>query len=103
MKKLFYLIALLLLVSSPVFLFAQEKKDKVLVTEEVILPELSVANNILYIKNAPVGRRVEVITIVGNKVLEIEIKSTNVTHVLELPKAIYIFKLDGVVRKFVIK
>jgi hypothetical protein len=44
-----------------------------------------------------------VITIVGNKVLDIEVKSTNMTCVLDLPKAIYIFKLDGVVRKFVIK
>jgi hypothetical protein len=103
MKKLLYIIAVLLPVSSPVFLFAQEKKERALVAVETILPELSVVDNILYIKNAPVGRRVEIITIVGNKVLEIEIKSASVTHVLELPRAIYIFKLDGVVRKFVIR
>jgi hypothetical protein len=103
MKRFIFLIALLLLVSSQVFLFSQEKKEKISATEESVLPELSVVNNILYIKNAPVGRRVDVITIVGNKVLEIDIKTTNVTFTLDLPKAIYIFKLDGVVRKFVIK
>jgi hypothetical protein len=103
MKRFLLLILLFSSVTSPVFLFAQEKKDKVSVTENTVIPELSVDSNTLYIKNAPVGRRVEVITIVGNKVLEIEIKSTSVTHVLELPKAIYIFKLDGIVKKFVIR
>ncbi|MDR2057318.1 MAG: hypothetical protein LBP83_03375 [Dysgonamonadaceae bacterium] len=72
-------------------------------SESIIFPELNVVNNVLYVKNAPIGSRLEVITIVGNKVLVIEIKSHNLTYELNLPKAIYIFKLEGVVRKFVIK
>jgi hypothetical protein len=104
MKKFFLLIALFLLVSSQIFLFSQERKDKVSATEETVLPELNLVNNVLYIKNAPVKSRLEVITIVGNKVYEIEIKSSNATYDLNhLPKAIYIFKLEGVVRKFVIR
>jgi hypothetical protein len=104
MKRFFLLVSLLLLLSSQVFLFSQDKKEKSPVTEEeVVLPELNVVNNILYIKNAPAGSRLEVITIVGNKVLEIKIKTSNSAHELNLPKAIYIFKLEGLVRKFVIK
>jgi hypothetical protein len=40
---------------------------------------------------------------VGSKVREIEIQSREVAYELHLPKAIYIFKLEGMVRKFVIK
>jgi hypothetical protein len=98
------LVSLFLSLSFQVFLFSQDKKEKSPVAEEeVALPELNVVNNILYIKNAPVGSRLEVITIVGNKVLEIKIKSSNSAHELNFPKAIYIFKLEDVVRKFVIK
>jgi hypothetical protein len=102
MKKFFFLIVFLL-ISLQVSLFSQERKEKVAVSENIVFPELHVINNILYIKNAPLGSRLEVITIVGNKVLVIEIKSRNLTYELNLPKAIYIFKLEGVVRKFVIK
>jgi hypothetical protein len=85
------------------FLFAQGKKERSAVIEEITFPELNVINNILYIKNAPVGSKLEIITIVGNKVRQIEMKSGEGAYELNLPKAIYIFKLDGVVRKFVIR
>ncbi|MDR2085797.1 MAG: hypothetical protein LBP72_01345, partial [Dysgonamonadaceae bacterium] len=98
MKRIYLLIVLFLFVSFQGFLFSQDKKEKISVSEEIVLPELSVVNNILYIKNAPVNSRLEIITIIGNKVLEIKIKSGNSAHELNLPKAIYIFKLEGVVR-----
>ncbi|MDR0682293.1 MAG: T9SS type A sorting domain-containing protein [Dysgonamonadaceae bacterium] len=101
--KRFSLVIVLLILSAQVFLFAQEKKERATVVEEVVLPELNVVNNILYIKNAPVGAKVEIITIVGNKVCRIEMKSQEGIYELNLPKAIYIFKLEGVVRKFVIR
>jgi hypothetical protein len=104
MKRILLLIALFLLVSPQVFLSvsAQDKKEKSAVVETP-QPELNVTNNVLYIKNAPIGSRLEIITIVGNKVQEIVIKSTDSSYVLTLPKAIYIFKIEGVVRKFVIR
>lgn len=101
--KIFLLAITLLILPTQVFLFAQEKKDKIVVVEEIILPELNVINNVLYIKNAPIGAKVEIITIVGNKVCRIEMKSKDGVYELNLPKAIYIFRLEGVVRKFVIK
>jgi hypothetical protein len=103
MKRIFLLIVLMFFASFQVFLFSQDKKEKTPVTEEIVTPELSVVNNVLYIKNAPIGSRLEIITIVGNKVLEIKIKTNNSNHELNLPRAIYIFKLEDVVRKFVIR
>jgi hypothetical protein len=80
----------------------KEKKDSVMIAE-VIVPEMSVSNNKLYLKNAPVGKKVEIITIIGNRVRNIQIKSPNEEFELNLPRAIYIFKMDGLVKKFVIK
>jgi hypothetical protein len=70
---------------------------------EIVTPEMNVVNNKLHIKNAPVGKQVEVFTVIGNKVRQIEMKSVEGEYELNLPKAIYIFKLNGVVKKFVIK
>lgn len=104
MKKFLLIIACLLPVASQVSLYAQHtKKEKVVVTEETLMPELQVVNNTLYIKNAPIGAKLQIITIVGNKVREIEIRSSDMVYELNLSKAIYIFKLEGVVRKFVIR
>jgi hypothetical protein len=102
MKKIMLVCALLLVASPHFLLSAQEKKAKTIVNE-VTLPELTVIDNVLYIKNAPVGSHVEIITILGNKVKEIPVKSNNDSYELRLPRAIYIFKIEGIVRKFVIK
>jgi len=82
--------------------FAQQTTKKVAV-EETNTPEINVIDNKLYVKNAPVGSHLEVITIVGNKVKDIEMKTVEGVYELNLPKGIYIFRLEGVVRKFVIK
>ena len=85
--------------------FAQDtpNKKQPAVAEEVVMPEMYVTNNRLTLKNAPVGGRVEIFTILGNKVKQIDIKSPEEEHELNLSRAIYIFKLDGVVKKFVIR
>jgi hypothetical protein len=62
-----------------------------------------VTNNKLYLKNAPVGKRVEVYTIIGNKVRDLKIIDSESEYELNLPRAIYIFKMDGVVKKIIIK
>jgi hypothetical protein len=85
--------------------FAQDKQNKkqTTVTEEFDIPEMTLTNNKLTLKNAPVGKQVEIFTILGNKVRQIEIKTADGEYELNLPRAIYIFKLDGVVKKFVIR
>lgn len=89
----------ILLYLSPAF--AQDKKEPVAVTDAIV-PEMNIVDNKLYVKNA-VGKRVQIITIIGNKVRELEIKSPLFEYDLNLPKAIYIFKMEGIVKKVVIK
>ena len=106
MKRFILILISLTVVSSQYFLFSQDKQDKkgkVVVVEDTVTPELSVVNGVLYVKDARIGSHIEIITIVGNKIRDIEIKSSSGSYELALPKAIYIFKLEGVVRKFVIK
>ena len=87
--------------------FAQQSKKQPTVTEEVAVPEADfyVANNRLIVRNVPVGSQIEIYTILGNKVKQIEIKSPDGEFDLNLPRAIYIFRLNvnGAVRKFVIR
>jgi hypothetical protein len=95
----------LLALSYPVSVFSQENKNRKesVTVEEQAMPEMYVANNRLFIKNAPVGKRVEVITIIGNKIRDILITGTEFEYDLNLPRAFYIFRMDGMVKKFVIK
>ena len=104
MKQILFIFSLLFLVSFHIPLFAQNT-NKSAAVEESVVPEMTMTmvNNKLQVKNAPIGKRIEIITILGNKVKEIEIKSADAEYDLNLPKAIYIFKLDGTVRKFIVK
>jgi hypothetical protein len=84
--------------------FSQNKKELAVVSSEIVAPEVNVVENKLHLRNAPVGKRVQIITIIGNKVRDMEIKSSEIEIDLSnLPKAVYIVKLEGVVKKFVIK
>ena len=85
--------------------FAQDKQNRKqdAVAEALAVPEMTLANNKLTLKNAQAGRRVEIFTILGNKVRQIEIQTPDGEYELNLPRAIYIFKLDGVVKKFVVR
>ena len=108
MKKFFFIFALFSTSFSVYPLCAQEKQEgKTPITEEVTedakLLEMRVLDNVLYVKNAPVGSKIEIITILGSKVREIKLKSSDGDYELDLPKSIYIFKLNGMVRKFVIR
>jgi hypothetical protein len=104
MEKITFILAFFSLLSYGSPCFSQSKPDKrAIIVTEIATPEMNVVNNKLYVKNAPLGKRVEVFTVIGNKVRQIEMKSVVGEYELNLPKAIYIFKLDGVVKKFVIK
>jgi hypothetical protein len=84
---------------------AQDKQQRkqVAAVKQLAVPEISVDNNKLILKNAPAGRRVEIFSVLGNKVLQIEITTPHGEYELPLPRAIYIFKLDGIVKKFVVR
>ncbi|MDR0686645.1 MAG: hypothetical protein LBF79_04240 [Dysgonamonadaceae bacterium] len=86
------------------FSFSQNgEKGRDVESGGVALPEISISDNKLTLRNAPVGKQVVIYTIIGNKVRQIEIKSPNEEHELKLLRAIYIIKLEGIVKKFVIR
>ena len=104
MRRVLVIFSFLFLLSFQVSLTAQEKKDTVAVDKNAVpVLEITVVDNKLKVKNAPVGKHIEIRTILGSKIKEIEVKSPDAEYVLSLPKAMYIFKLDGTVRKFIIK
>lgn len=104
MKRFLLIIMLSGLFQTQTALFAQYRRDRANGgVEETVSPEMNVVNNILYVRNAPVGAKLQIISIVGNKVREIEMKTSEGAYELNLPRAIYICKLEGTVRKFVIR
>jgi len=105
MKRIALIFVFLMVLSCQVSAFSQDNKDRKenAMIEEQPVPYMNVVNGKLELKNAPVGKRVEVITIIGNKIRDILITSSEGTYELNLPRAIYIFRMDGTVKKFVIK
>ena len=105
MKRIALVIVFLVILSYRGSVFSQDNKNEKepAAIEEPIVPKMNVVNNKLTITNAPVGKRVGVFTIIGNKVRDIQITSSEFETELNLPRAIYIFKMDGMVTKFVIK
>ena len=82
----------------------QNVKAKPVVVADTSAIEITIIeSNRISVKNAPIGKKLEVYSIVGNKVKEFEMKTSSGEYPLNLPRSIYIFKLDGIVRKYVIK
>jgi hypothetical protein len=75
-------------------------KQSAVTPEEV---EISIIENRLKIKNATVGSKLEIYSVVGVKVFEIEIKYPSGEYVLNLAKGYYIIRLNDTVRKIVIR
>ena len=105
MKRIGLVIVFLMVLSYQVSVFSQENKNRKepFAMEEEVVPEMYVFNNKLYLRNAPVGKKVEVITIIGNKIREFQITASETEFELNLPRAIYIFRMNGINKKFVIK
>lgn len=103
-KRLFSTFVITFLVLSLSVFARQERKGRVIVEPERPAVEITLLDsNVLVVKNAPIGKKIEVYSIVGNKMKEIEIKSSYGEYSLDLPKSIYIIKLGEIVRKYVIK
>ena len=94
MKK--SLLSLLLLVMFICFqTLAQDTKSKSLSeNSDRAAIEITVVGNKIYIENAPVGKKIEVFSIVGLKVQEIEIKNPTADYTLNVPKGYYILRIN---------
>jgi hypothetical protein len=106
MKRIALVIVFLMGLSYQVSVFSQDNKSRKepIAIEESVTPEMYISpDNKLILKNAPVGKQVQIFTIIGNKIRDIKIKNPDEEHVLNLPRGVYIFKMDGIVKRRIIR
>jgi len=65
--------------------------------------EISVQDNRIIISNAPVGSTLEIYSVVGIKVREIEIKQSSGEYPVNIAKGYYIIRIADTVRKIAIR
>ncbi len=104
MKGALYCLSLFLflMLSSPTVV-AQTVQQKEMISSDTSVIELTVTTDSIRIQNAKVGSVMEIYNILGVKINSFTIDSTDKTIPLTLPKGYYIFKIDTVVRKIIIK
>ncbi|MDD4921370.1 MAG: T9SS type A sorting domain-containing protein [Bacteroidales bacterium] len=65
--------------------------------------EIFLNGKVMQLKNAVVGEKMQLLSIVGVKVFEKRIESSNQEFQLDLPKGYYLVKIGNVVRKISVK
>jgi len=102
-KRLLSLLFMLLL--GFVAVLAQETKPKSLVNADAdrVMIEMNVVGNKIITENVPIGKKIEIFSVIGLKVAEFEIKTTSGEYPLNIPKGYYIFKMSDIVRKVAIR
>jgi len=101
MKKSFAIFFLLSILLVP--LNAQRSEKTVITVTQDGSVSIYQEGTILQLQNATVGEKIQVLSIVGVRVFEKRIESTNQEFQLDLPKGYYIVKIGNVVRKISIK
>lgn len=103
MNRIVRSVIILVFITFHSLLFSQEAKQKGVTDVERPPIELSVAGNRVLYQNAPVGKKIEVYSVIGLKVGEIEVKAPSGDSVLNVPKGYYILKLEDTVRKVAVR
>jgi len=96
MKRIALIFVLLTALSFQTSVFSQNDKDgkiKVLKEEQNAF-DMYVSENKLIVKNGQIGKQVEIISIIGTKVKIIKITSSDFEEFLNLPRAIYILRME---------
>ena len=101
MKKIVAILVLALITLAPLAAQKAEKAVAAATTEPTLSVILSGKN--LQLQNATVGEKMEVLSIVGVRVVEKKVESSNQSITLELPKGYYIVKVGTAVRKISVK
>src|SRR5665647_2327905 len=101
MKKIVAIFVLALITFAPL---AAQKVEKVVAaaTTDTALSVIQTGKT-LQLQNATIGEKMEVLSIVGVRIVEKKIESSNQSFTLELPKGYYIVKIGTAVRKISVK
>jgi hypothetical protein len=65
--------------------------------------EIVAIDNRIKVVNAPIGSRLEIYSVVGIKVVEIEMKQSHGEYTVDIAKGYYIIRIDEIVRKIAIR
>ncbi|MDR2627566.1 MAG: T9SS C-terminal target domain-containing protein [Dysgonamonadaceae bacterium] len=103
MKNFVFILTLILFAVFNVSLPAQETKPAATTDTDKKTIELTVEANRVIVRNATVGQRLEVFSVVGLKMDTVTMKAIAAEYTLNVPKGYYILKIGETVRKIVIK
>ena len=105
--RILTLFALAIALSAPVPGYAQSRKPEVKTAvsnrKDPSPITITCYENRVLVENAPTGSRLEVYSVVGIKVKEIEIKLPTAEYVLDIAKGYYIIRVADTVRKIAIR
>lgn len=101
--KLIILIAFLLSMAHLPLNAQDDGQRKRAAVEQAPSVEISASEGVIRVKNAPVGSVLEVYSVVGIKVKEIEMKQPSGDYYVNLAKGYYIIRIGGTVRKVAIR
>jgi hypothetical protein len=101
MKKSFTFLLLLFVLLAP--LTAQKSEKASAPASQETSASIFMKGNTLQLQNATVGEKIEILSIVGVRVFEKKIESSNQEFQLELSRGYYIVKIGTVVRKISVK
>jgi hypothetical protein len=101
MKKILTFIFLFLMLFAP--LIAQKSERVAVAVSQESIVTIYQKGKTLQIQNAPVGEKLQILSIVGVRVYEKRIDSTFMEIPLDLPKGYYIVKAGSIVRKISFK
>lgn len=99
-------LALALLASHPVYAMSRDPEVSPHVVAQQTDPEaieITSSENRIQVYNAPVGSKLEIYSVVGIKVKEIEIKQPTAEYTLSIAKGYYIIRIADTVRKVAIR
>ena len=65
--------------------------------------QITVTDNRISVVNAPVGSKLEIFSVVGLKVREIEMKQPTGEYIVNIAKGYYIIRIEETVRKVAIR
>jgi maltose-binding protein MalE len=100
MKRILIVLALTFVTLAPL---AAQKSEKTAVAPQETTLSVIQTGKTLQLQNATVGEKMEVLSIVGVRIVEKKIESSNQSFTLELPKGYYIVKIGTAVRKISVK
>ena len=106
--KLIHIIALALAFSASYPVYAQANKSgvKTFASRQEDPSPIEITayeNRIKVVENAPVGSILEIYSVVGIKVKEIEVKQSTAEYVVDIAKGYYIIRIGDTVRKVAIR